>query len=77
MVCSSDGGGGSPHNKLDRAAVLSVEDARADASDKEDLELLQVRVAVQGLGLKHLLGGDSTLQWSRGAGRRRAGVRLS
>jgi len=36
-------------------AVQSTEDARADADDEEDPELLQTRVAVKGLG-QHLIG---------------------
>jgi len=52
-----NGGEGSPHNQLDRAAVQPGEDARADAGDKEGPELLQVGVAVQGPG-QHLLAGD-------------------
>ena len=52
-----DGGEGPPHAQLHGAAVQPAEDARADAGDKEDPELLQVGVAVQGPG-QHLLGGD-------------------
>jgi len=37
-----DGGEGPPHYQLDRAAVQPAEDARADATEKEDPELLQV-----------------------------------
>jgi len=43
-----DRGEGPPHYQLDRAAVQSAEDARADAYDKEDPELLEVGVAVKG-----------------------------
>ena len=56
-----DGGEGPPHAQLDRAAIQPAEDARADASDKEDPELLQVWVAVQGPG-QHLLRGDGDAQ---------------
>jgi hypothetical protein len=52
-----DGGEGPPHYQLDRAAVQPAEDARADAGDKEDPELLKVWVAVKGPGM-HILGGD-------------------
>jgi len=53
-----DGGEGPPHAQLhDELAVQPAEDAGADADDKEDLELLQVGVAVEGPG-QHLLGGD-------------------
>jgi len=55
-----DGGEAPPHY-LDRAAVQPAEDARADAGDKEDPELLQVGVAVKGPG-QHLLGGDKHAQ---------------
>jgi hypothetical protein len=41
MVHSSDGGEGPSHYQLDRAAIQPAEDARADAADKEDPELLQ------------------------------------
>ena len=41
-----DGGEGPPHVPLQGAAIQSAEDARADAGDKEDPELLQVGVAV-------------------------------
>jgi hypothetical protein len=52
-----------------RSSVL--EDAGADAGDKEDPELLKVGVAVQ--SVQHLLGGDEDAKrW--GAGGRRAGV---
>jgi len=57
MVHSSDGGEGPPHYQLDRAAIQPAEDARADAGDKKDPELLQVGVAVEGPG-QHLLRGD-------------------
>jgi len=60
MVHSSDGGEGPPHYQLDRAAVQPAEDARADAGDKEDPELLQVGVAVQ--SAQHLLRGDKHAQ---------------
>jgi len=53
-----DGGEGPPHAQLhDELAVQPAEDARADAGDKDDPELLQVRVAVEGPG-QHLLRGD-------------------
>jgi hypothetical protein len=45
-----------PHVQLDCIAVQPAEDARADVNDKEDLELLQVRIAVDGPGLDLLLG---------------------
>jgi len=57
MVHSSDRGEGPPHCQIDRAAVQPAEDARADARDKDDPELLQVGVDVEGPG-QNLLGGD-------------------
>ena len=61
-----------PHYQLDRATVQLAEDAGANVGDKENPELLQVGVAVQGPG-KHLLRGDEDAKrW--GAGGRRAGV---
>ena len=57
-----DGGEGPPHAQLhDELAVQPAEDARADAGDKDDPELLQVRVAVEGPG-QHLLRGDKHAQ---------------
>jgi hypothetical protein len=70
-----DGDESPPYYDLDRAAVQPTEDAGADAGDKEDPELLQVGVAIQDPG-QHLLEGDKARSASRGAGRRRAGVRF-
>jgi len=56
-----DGGEGPSHYQLHGAAVQPAEDARANAGDKEDPELLEVGVAVQGPG-QHLLGGDRDAQ---------------
>ena len=69
-----DGREGPPHYQIDRAAVQPAEDTRADAGDEEDPELLQVGVAVQ--SAQHLLRGRQARSASRGAGRRRAGVRF-
>jgi len=52
-----DGGEGPRHYQVRGAAVQPAEDTRADAGDKEDPELLQMGVAVEGPG-QHLLGGD-------------------
>ena len=57
MVHSSDGGEGPPHIQFPGAAIQPAEDARADAGDEGDPELLQVGVAVEGPG-QHLLRGD-------------------
>ena len=54
-------GEGPPHYQLDRAAIQPAEDARADAGDKENPELLQGRVAVEGTG-QHFLRGDVDAQ---------------
>ena len=62
-----DEGEGPPHMQLNGAAVQPAEDARADAGDKEDPELLQV-----GLPLRARASISSVAM--RGAGRRRAGV---
>jgi len=56
-----DGSEGPPHVQLHGAAVQPAEDARADAGDNEDPELLQVGVAVKGPG-QHLLRGDKHAQ---------------
>jgi len=52
-----EGGEGPPHYELHGAAVQPAKDARANAGDKEDPELLQVGIAVKGPD-QHLLGGD-------------------
>jgi hypothetical protein len=64
MVHSSDGGEGPPH--VWGATVQLAEDAGADAGDKENPELLQVGVAVQGPG-QHLLGGDENASMVSGS----------
>jgi hypothetical protein len=51
-----DGGEGPPYYQVHVAAVHPAKDARADAGDENDPELLQVRVAVQSSG-KYLLKG--------------------
>jgi hypothetical protein len=54
------GGEGPPHYQLHRAAAQPAEDARANAGDEDDPELLQVVViAVKGPG-QDLLGATST-----------------
>jgi len=69
-----EGGEGPPHYQIDRAAIQPTEDAGADAGDKEDPELLQVGVAVQGPG-QHLLRGDE--DGSRVSGSRETAGRSS
>jgi len=56
-----DGGEGPPHVQLHGAAIQPAEDARADAGDKKNPELLKVGVAVKGSG-QHLLGDDKDAQ---------------
>jgi hypothetical protein len=76
MVHSSDGSECPPHVQLhDELAVMPVEDARADAGDKEDPELLQMRVAVQ--SVQHLLRGYEDIQRVGEPGDGGAGVRFA
>jgi hypothetical protein len=56
-----DGCEGLPHYQVHGAPVQLAEDARADAGDEDDLERLQVGVAVEGLG-QNFLGGDKHAQ---------------